>query len=174
MDEDERGDQIRTESWQHARAPAQPGGHWFRQAVPSDAPHVAELVDAAYRHYVERIGRNPGPMTADYAQVIRHHHVTVAERDGAIEGVIVLRVTGEGFLIDNVAVHPSHSGRGLGRALLERAEAEARRAGFDSVYLYTHEKMVENQALYARIGYVEYDRRSQGAFSLVFMRKRLA
>jgi ribosomal protein S18 acetylase RimI-like enzyme len=54
------------------------------------------------------------------------------------------------------------------------AEAEARQAGFDSLYLYTHEKMTENLALYSRIGYVEYDRRSQGAFSLVYMRKRLA
>ena len=43
-------------------------------------------------------------------------------------------------------------------------EAEARRAGFDSIYLYTHEKMTENLALYSRIGYVEYDRRSQGDF----------
>ncbi len=155
--------------------PDQPGGHSFRPARPSDARQVAELVDAAYLHYVERIGTTPGPMTDDYEEVIRNHHVTVAERDGTITGVIVLRVTDEGFLIDNVAVHPAHRGRGLGRALLELAETEARRAGFDSVYLYTHEKMTENLALYSRIGYVEYDRRSKGGFfSLVYMRKRLA
>lgn len=147
--------------------------HSFRPAVASDALRVAELVAAAYRHYVERIGRLPGPMTEDYDEVIRNRAVTVAERAGAIEGVIVLRVTDEGFLIDNVAVHPSQRGRGLGRTLLELAEGEARRAGFDSVYLFTHEKMTENQALYSKIGYVEFDRRSQGAFSLVFMRKRL-
>jgi hypothetical protein len=33
--------------------------------------------------------------------------------------------------------------------------------------------MTENQALYSKVGYVEYDRRSQGGFSRVFMRKRL-
>ena len=153
---------------------ARPGSRSFRRAVPSDAPHVAHLVDAAYRPYIERIGTIPGPMTDDYEEVIRNHHVAVAERDGTIEGVIVLSVTDEGFLIDNVAVHPSRRGTGLGRALLERAEAEALRAGFDSVYLYTHEKMTENLALYSRIGYVEYDRRPQEDFSLVFMRKRLA
>jgi ribosomal protein S18 acetylase RimI-like enzyme len=148
-------------------------GDSFRRAVPADAAPVAELVAAAYRHYVERIGMPPGPMTDDYAAVIRDHQVTVAERDGAIEGVLVLRVTDEGFLVDNVAVHPARRGQGLGRSLLELAEAEARRAGFDSVYLYTHEQMTENLALYSRIGYVEYDRRSEGAFSRVFMRKRL-
>jgi ribosomal protein S18 acetylase RimI-like enzyme len=134
---------------------------------------VAELVDAAYGHYVERLGGPPRPMTDDYEEVIRTQQVTVAERHGAVAGVIVLAVTDEGFLIDNVAVHPSHRGSGLGRALLEFAEAEARRARFDSIYLYTHERMTENLTLYARIGYVEYDRRSHGEFSLVYLRKQL-
>ncbi len=134
---------------------------------------MAQLVDAAYGHYVERLGGPPRPMTDDYEEVIRTRQVTVAERHGAVVGVIVLAVTDEGFLIDNVAVHPSHRGSGLGRALLEFAEAEARRARFDSIYLYTHERMTENLALYARIGYVEYDRRSHGEFSLVYLRKQL-
>jgi GNAT superfamily N-acetyltransferase len=153
--------------------PERLGTYSFRSAEAPDASRVAELVDAAYRHYVERIGILPGPMTDDYAEVIRNRQVTIAEHHGAIVGIIVLTVTDEGFLIDNVAVHPDHRGTGLGRAFLEFAEAEAERAGFDSVYLYTHEKMTENLALYTRVGYVEYDRRSQGAFALVFMRKHL-
>ena len=145
----------------------------FRSAIGADAPKVAALVNAAYRHYVERIGILPRPMTDDYAEVIANLQVTVAESHRAIVGVIVLSVDDEGFLIDNVAVDPSHRGKGLGRALLEFAEAEARRAGFDSIHLYTHEKMTENLILYSRIGYIEYDRRSQGDFSLVYMRKHL-
>jgi ribosomal protein S18 acetylase RimI-like enzyme len=154
-------------------APHQPGGYRLRPATGSDAASVAALVDAAYGHYVERIGMQPGPMTDDYAAVIRDRQVTVAEHDGAIVGVVVLTVTDEGFFIDNVAVHPSRRGTGLGRALLQFAEAEARRAGFDAIHLYTHEQMTENLALYARIGYLEYDRRSQGGFSLVYMQKQL-
>jgi ribosomal protein S18 acetylase RimI-like enzyme len=145
----------------------------FRSAIGADASKVTALVNAAYGHYVERIGRLPGPMTDDYAAVIGNHQVTVAESHGTIVGLIVLTVDDEGFLINNVAVDPSHRGKGLGKALLEFAEAEARRAGFSSIYLYTHEKMTENLALYSRIGYVEYDRRSQGKFSLVYMRKQL-
>ena len=145
----------------------------FRSATGGDASKVAALVTSAYGHYVERIGMLPRPMTDDYAEVIANQRVTVAESHGTIVGVIVLSVEDEGFLIDNVAVDPSMRGKGLGRALLEFAEAEARRAGFDSIYLYTHEKMTENLALYSRIGYIEYDRRSQGEFSLVYMRKHL-
>ncbi len=146
----------------------------LRPAGASDAPAVARLVDAAYRHYVDRIGMLPGPMTENYAEVIQNHRVTVADSDGVVVGVLVLAVTEEGFLVDNVAVHPSRRGTGLGRALLELAEAEARRAGFDSVYLYTHEKMTENLSLYSRIGYVEYDRHRLGDFCLVYLRKDLA
>lgn len=145
----------------------------LRPAEDEDAPTVAALVDAAYRPYIDRIGFPPRPMLDDYTQVIHHSRVTVAETQATIVGVIVLNADGEGFFIDNVAVHPSQRGRGVGKALLQLAEAEARRAGFDSIYLYTHEKMTENIALYSRIGYEEYGRRDQEGSSLVYMRKRL-
>ena len=145
----------------------------LRAANDADAAKVTALVNAAYGHYVDQIGMVPRPMTDDYAEVIKNYRVTLADSNQTILGVIVLTVTDEGFLIDNVAVDPSYRGKGVGKALLAFAEAEARRVGFDSIYLYTHEKMAENIALYTRIGYIEYDRRSQGEFSLVYMRKPL-
>jgi ribosomal protein S18 acetylase RimI-like enzyme len=145
----------------------------LRPATDADVPRLAELVRAAYGHYVERIGRPPRPMTDDYADVVRTSRVTVAERGGEIAGLIVLGVDDEGFLVDNVAVAPAHQGSGVGRALLEHAEAAARRDGFDSIHLFTHETMTENLALYARIGYVEYDRRAHGEDVLVYLRKPL-
>jgi GNAT superfamily N-acetyltransferase len=148
-------------------------GYSFRSARASDSREVAELVDAAYRPYVERIGMLPGPMTDDYTEVIRSHRVTVVERDRSIVGVIVLRVTGDGFLIDNVAVHPGHRGKGVGHALLEFAEGEARRLGFDSIALYTHEKMTGNLAMYSKLGYVEYAPRSRAEPFLIHARKHL-
>lgn len=54
-----------------------------------------------------------------------------------------------------------------------RVTVAARRAGLNSISLYTHERMTENLALYARIGYVEYDRRLLGEACLVYLRKRL-
>jgi ribosomal protein S18 acetylase RimI-like enzyme len=153
--------------------PDQLRSYSLRPATGSDADAVSALVDRAYAHYVERIGMVPGPMTEDYGAVIRDKQVTVAEGEAGLVGVLVLDVDDEGFVIDNVAVDPAVRGTGLGRALLELAEEEARRAGFDSIYLYTHEGMVENLVLYERIAYAAYDRRSLGDFSLVFMRKRL-
>jgi ribosomal protein S18 acetylase RimI-like enzyme len=146
----------------------------LRPATDRDADAVARLVDAAYEHYIERIGRKPMPMTLDYAEEIRDKDVTVAEDGDELAGVLVLDTTDEGFAVFNVAVDPHRQGTGVGRALLEFADAEARRAGFDSIYLFTHEKMTENQELYARIGYVEYDRRAIGDLHVVYMRKQLA
>jgi ribosomal protein S18 acetylase RimI-like enzyme len=146
---------------------------FLRPATDADVPRLTELARAAYGHYVDRLGGPPRPMTDDYTDVVRGHQVTVAERSGRILGLIVLGVGDEGFVIDNVAVDPRDQGSGVGRALLEHAEAAARRAGFDSIYLYTHEKMTENLALYSRIGYVEYDRRLHGEACLVYLRKEL-
>ena len=92
--------------------PEQPETYALRSAEAADASRVAELVDAAYAHYVERIGMLPGPMTNDYADVIRTRQVTVAERQGAIVGIIVLTVTDEGFLVDNVGSIPAIAGPG--------------------------------------------------------------
>ncbi len=145
----------------------------LRDATAADVPRIEALVQAAYGHYVERIGGPPRPLTDDYAQVVREG-ATVAERDGTIAGLVVLRTDDEGFWIDNVAVDPAHQGTGVGRTLLEHAEAEARRAGFDAIHLVTHETMTENQALYGRIGYVEFDRHRVGPGStIVLMRKPL-
>ena len=145
----------------------------FRPATAGDAAAIAACVDAAYAHFVPRIGRKPGPMLDDYAEVIRRARVTVAESGGKVVGLVVLDRTAEGFLLENVAVDPARKGKGLGRALLEHAEAEAKRAGFDSIYLYTHEMMAENRALYTKIGYVQYDRRVVAGLPRVFMRKLL-
>jgi ribosomal protein S18 acetylase RimI-like enzyme len=146
----------------------------LRHATAEDVPALEELVDAAYGHYVERIGGRPRPMNDDYAEVVRSHRVMVAERGGHVVGLIVLDLSDADPVIDNVAVSPPHQGTGVGRALLEHAEDIARNEGFESVRLYTHERMVENLALYERIGYVEYERRRHGGAVIVHLRKSLA
>ena len=146
----------------------------LRPARAQDADAIKSCIDASYGHYVARIGGLPGPMRDDYAEIIRtRRSVTVAECESAIVGVLILDVTDEGFLLETVGVVPALWGQGLGRELLELAEAEARRAGFDAIYLYTHQKMTENQRLYAKIGYAEYERRVDDGLPRVYMRKRL-
>jgi len=146
----------------------------IRRAKPEDAPGIAACVCEAYVHYIERIGKQPGPMLEDYAEVVQQFQVHVAAAGSKIVGAIVLKVTDEGFYVDNVAVRPMVKGKGVGRLLLEVAETEARHQGYKSIYLATHELMTENRALYSRIGYVEYDRRVVNGYPRVFFRKALS
>jgi N-acetylglutamate synthase-like GNAT family acetyltransferase len=146
----------------------------LRRATAADAGAIAGCVNEAYAPWVPRIGRKPWPMLQDYAVVVQKEQVTVAEADGQIIGVLVLSVTPSGLLIDNVAVARAWQGKGIGRTLLQHAEHEARRLGQETIYLYTNELMAENIALYARVGYVEYERRQEEGFRRVFMRKSLS
>lgn len=145
-----------------------------RAARPSDAADITACAREAYAHYVERIGREPAPMLADYAEVIAHDQVHVAVTGTDIVGILVLAVTPEGFCLDNVAVRPAAWGTGIGRLLLELAEREARRQGFTSIFLYTNEQMTENCELYSHIGYIEFERRVVDGYARVFFRKTLA
>ena len=148
-------------------------GSSLRSATAADAGGIAECVRAAYSPYIERIGKPPGPMLDDYEKVVRDHRVHVVDDDGEIVGVLVLIEQEDGLMLDNIAVCPSRQGAGIGRRLMEHAEAEARRLGYAHVDLYTHQQMTENIALYARRGYEEIERRVERGYPRVYMRKRL-
>jgi GNAT superfamily N-acetyltransferase len=88
-----------------------------------------------------------------------------------VKGLIVLIDAADHLLLDNIAVDPAAHGTGVGRALLQFADREAVRRGYGELRLYTHAKMTENVALYARSGWTETHRATQNGFPRVFFRK---
>ena len=145
----------------------------IRPADAADLPAIERIVRDAYTKYIERIGKPPGPMLDDYRAHIRAHAAWVLEAEKKVTGVIILLAEDDHMLLDNVAVDPAQHGRGLGRVLMEFAEREARRRGYDEVRLYTHAKMTENVAMYARLGWQETGRGEQAGYDRVFFRKPL-
>jgi GNAT superfamily N-acetyltransferase len=144
----------------------------IRPATAADVSALARVVQDAYRHYIPRIGKPPGPMLDDYSARVSEGVVSVIEDGKTIVGVLVLLPKPDHLLLDNIAVSPAHQGQGFGRRLLEFAEEEARRQGYQEIRLYTHETMTENQRLYAAIGYEETGRGYETGYERVFMRKR--
>jgi ribosomal protein S18 acetylase RimI-like enzyme len=144
-----------------------------RLATRDDLDAVEDIVRAAYSHYVRRIGRKPAPMLADYGALIEEGRVYVVERDGAVQGVLVLIPEETSMLLDNVAVAPAAQGLGLGRSMLEFAERAAIDHGYRLIRLYTNEAMTENIALYCRIGYSETHRAEENGLRRVHMAKQL-
>jgi ribosomal protein S18 acetylase RimI-like enzyme len=146
----------------------------LRRALPADAPRLQYVAELAYAPYVERMaGLLPGPLRTDYAAAVADAEAWVASVDGAVVGFLLLVDEVDCLLLDNVAVLPSHHGRGLGRALLLLAEERAAASGRTRIRLYTHVTMVENQQLYERTGYVETHRGGEAGLERVFYEKRL-
>jgi ribosomal protein S18 acetylase RimI-like enzyme len=81
----------------------------------------------------------------------------IARRESAPVGVVGLKPLDPGIAeIKRLYVTPEARGAGLGRALAERALAEARAKNYDRVRLDTHRpSMAEAIALYRRLGFAE-------------------
>lgn len=131
---------------------------------------------AAYAKYVERIGKEPAPIVADFEAIEADGNLYVFDGevgDADVAGFIVFYGAGDAMHIENVAVAPRDQGRGLGAQLIAFAETAARKAGFGRVELYTNEMMTENLDYYRSKGYMEIGRAEQDGFKRVFHRKRL-
>ena len=146
----------------------------IRPAKGDEADAVRDVVLAAYQRYVAVIGTAPGPMLDDYAARVAAGQVWVLPDTDGTAGVLVLEDGPDCFLLDNIAVRPDRQGLGFGRQLLDFAEAEAVRCGWNAVTLYTNALMVQNIAIYAGRGYVETGRRTEKGFERVYMEKPLA
>ncbi|MDG9718127.1 GNAT family N-acetyltransferase [Streptomyces sp. DH24] len=175
----------------------------IRPAVPADVPAVKAVTDAAYEHYIERIGVVPQPMEADHAANVAAGKVFVAEEPGGedlggmkpggeepagrqsageelrepgggrVVGLVVVEAFQDHLFLDSIAVHPDAHGRGVGRRLLRFVDAHARALGLPEVRLYTNAMMWENQKIYPRYGYEVVERRVAGPYDRIHYRKRL-
>lgn len=148
-----------------------PGPLSLRRATAADLSAIKVLIDAAYARYLTRMDKPPGPMLRDYRPSIEAGTTWVT--GSPITAVLTLYPVDNHLLIENIAVHPSAQGSGLGRALMSFAEQEAARRGLTRMALYTHEVMTENQAIYARLGYTEVERRTEDGYRRIYMEKRL-
>jgi len=140
----------------------------IRPALLTDADALASCIDAAYAKYAKRISDLP-PVSDGCAEGITSDQVWVAERGNEVIAGLFL-VPQDGVMkLANLAVHPNHSGKGIGRKLIELSETEAKRQGFYEMRLNTHVDMPENIQLYLHLGWVETSRRE----NTVSMKKRL-
>lgn len=145
----------------------------FRPPSPADVPAITALVRAAYARWVPLIGREPLPMTADYARAVQEHQFDLLCRGTALLGLIETMARPDHLWIENVAVAPAAQGGGLGRHLLARAEARAREAALGELRLLTNGAFLANIALYERLGYAVTAREPFRGSTTVHMRKQL-
>lgn len=150
-----------------------PGAPAIRPGTSADVPAMTAIAAAAYAVYVERIGRKPAPMVADFARHVADAEAYVLDDGGEVFGFVVTFEKEGGQFVENVALDPGCHGQGLGRLLLDFCEAEARRKGLGRLFLYTNIHMRENLDFYPRLGYVETHRVHEDGFDRVYFEKVL-
>ncbi|CAM5654658.1 hypothetical protein SGLAM104S_05693 [Streptomyces glaucescens] len=99
----------------------------IRPAVAADTLAVKSVTDAAYRHYIARMGAVPQPMEADHAADVAAGRVFVTGEP--VTGLVVLDAYEDHLFLDSIAVRPDAHGQGVGRqaaAVRRRARARAR------------------------------------------------
>ena len=145
----------------------------IRGAEIVDCASVETCARAAYLKYVERIGKEPAPMVADFAAQIEAGEVIVVLNKTTLIAFAVCYPRDGEFHLENIAVTPEYQANGVGRHLRGFIHQDARPRGFEAVSLYTNEKMVENLAWYKKLGYTETGRCVEDGFSRVWFRKSL-
>lgn len=146
----------------------------IKAADKNDLSFIQDCANSAYQIYVERMGKKPAPMIADFAAQIELGHVEIILSDEQPAGYCVSFETSDALFVENIALSPVCQGKGLAAQMFAILEARARSAGLTKLALYTNEKMYENLALYPKIGFVEIERREEDGFRRVFFEKQLA
>ncbi len=142
-------------------------------AKAEDVPAIKLMIDAAYSKYIERSGKLPAAMTANYDKLVETQSLYVLRVGGTVIGSVLLSKDDDSVKVNNLVVEPSAQGRGYSRVLMDHAEDMARAQGLAAVTLFTNEKMHENIGLYTKIGFTEIDRKMEDGFNRVFFRKSL-
>ncbi|MES2276936.1 MAG: GNAT family N-acetyltransferase [Bacteroidota bacterium] len=142
----------------------------IRRATLSDIPNIMQLVaevvplmQASGNFQWDSTYPNPQVFTED----IGLNQLWVADMDGDIGGVAAittdqyaeyaqagLDTTQTAIVVHRLAVSPRYQGKGMARALMQEAEAEALRRGIRILRIDTN---IENQAaqlLFPKLGYV--------------------
>ena len=143
-------------------------------ATNCDVEAMSQCARKAYRHYIERLGKEPGPMLDDYGTRVSENDAYVVRRKGQIIALLVLVMSDTGCLLDNIAVDPSFTGLGIGKKLMKFAEDQAIRKGYAELELYTHELMTENIAMYLKWGYLVDRHIYEKGYDRVYMKKALS
>lgn len=120
-------------------------------------PIVGELVEEVQAEYVVRYGDRDGSPVEPTDFVPPTGYFMVGWCGSEAAGSIALRAVADrpGVVeLKRLYVRERYRRRGLGRALLRRAEDQARRAGYRRVELETGSRQPESLALYKKEGYL--------------------
>ena len=157
-----------------ARAEAHPNLRALN--VLRDLPQVADLIELCFHQNMDRDGesyvREMRRASRDPSWVRSVENASsmplsgfIWEENGKIIGnasLIVFRHNQKKiYMLANVAAHPDHRHRGIGRAITEKAIAHAREHGAHELWLNARDDNPDALDMYNDLGFREHSRRTQ-------------
>jgi GNAT superfamily N-acetyltransferase len=132
-------------------------GASIRAYVPSDQASVRALVHAVLAEF--GFADALGGLERDLAEIAARYAPPrggfwVAEQDGVVVGTVAVRpLEARKCELKRLYLLPDRRGGGLGQALYEHAEAFARAAGYDTIWLDSSRRFARAHRLYERNGF---------------------
>ncbi len=123
-----------------------------RIATAADAEAIATLVNRAFlveRFFVDGDRTN----AAEIRELLSSGSFLLLEDDGALAACVYVELRGERGYFGLLAVEPSLQGKGLGRRLVDAAEAQCRAAGCRAVDILVVDLREELPPFYEKLGY---------------------
>ncbi len=144
------------------------------RAGPADLPAILALQRLAFRSEAERYQQFDLPplrqTLAELEEEARRAVVLKATTRDALVGSVRGELRDGTCRVGRLVVTPELQGQGIGTALMGAIEAAFPEAA--RFEIFTGDRAVATQALYARLGYREFDRvPAGGAVVLVYMEK---
>jgi ribosomal protein S18 acetylase RimI-like enzyme len=144
-------------------------------SIPSDAQALEKLVNSAYRGDISRQGWTTeadlidGTRTdaAALEALIKKPGVLVLKyvEDDRILGCVELNYLADGLYLGMLTVQPHLQGKGIGKELLQAAEAEARKQNCSRIFMTVISVRTELIAWYIRHGYSDTGKRKPFDFT---------
>jgi ribosomal protein S18 acetylase RimI-like enzyme len=152
--------------------------HMRPMNILRDLPAVADLVELCFSHTMDHEGRSYVKQMRDAGhdnsflrwadQMVESASLPLSgfvwEESGKIVGnasLVPYRYHGKKiYLVANVATHPDHRRRGIGRALTEQALQLARRKKAHAIWLHVRDDNPGAVKMYADLGFIERARRT--------------
>lgn len=128
----------------------------LRRATIADIPALVRLINKAYRveAFFVRGDRIRAPdIAARLSAPDSEFLVIEGEADTALAGAVWVEIRGDRGYFGLLSVDPAVQGRGLGRRLVEAAEAHCRVAGCETLDIDVVNLRAELPAFYAKFGF---------------------
>lgn len=146
----------------------------IRRATIKDSDDLLKIAEIAYDKYLPLMDKKPAPMLADFNKHIAEDIVFIALAEvEIIAGYVVLQQIKGQWWLDNIAVHPTHQGQGIGTKLRIEAENYVSILS-DTIQLYTNIVMADNISWYERAGYVITQQALINGYERLYFEKRLS